>query len=834
MKRLLFILIFILIGCEERSLLVSDIASDTGTDEKNGHQIGSFYIEPVDSKTFNIRHNNLLLSGNRDEMFSLSSVDIGYEMMYGAFKSKDRIKKGWTAVDRIEYESISNNEMRVKLFIKDNLATIISLINHINEYGEYLEISYKKDDDYNRISLSLDCANPEHFIGFGAQSIDVDHFGNTLSGWVQEQGIGKVMHDNYNDLLWYVQGRKHSSHIPIPQILSSRNYILTVKDNIRPLISLCSDNSNTIRIEAGADSSIYIFPSNTPIESLKLATSVTGRSRIPPDFAFFPWIDAIFGSENVRRVAHKLRDEKIPASAIWTEDYKGAEFKGERYVLSEGWEIDRNLYPDFEELAKELHNLGFKFLTYFNSFVYKDSDAFEELDKKGLLIKDKEGKTYLFDGAKGSKSSLLDLLNEESVLWLKSKMKDTIDRGSDGWMGDFAEWLPTDAVLYDSKNGQNVSGLEVHNNYPVLWQRVQRELIDSYKDGVDRIFFVRSGWFGTPGLADVVWAGDQRTSFDIDDGLPTIIPIGIGLSICGISNYSHDIAGYQSMTNPPSDRELFYRWTELGAYTPIMRTHHGYMPKLNWSWERDEETTQFFRKYAQIHSSLFPYFRTLAVEASKTGIPIMRSLALHYPDEEIVWDLKDEYLLGEDILVAPIIQRDQRTKRLYLPSGRWTPIEQTGEYIEGGRYITIDAPLEYIPVFVREGGIIPMIKSEILTNVDIDNSYKSSRMDMNYRILKIFLGKGNSFTEFNGNRYTLDMISDYDKHKALMFSLKESSLKQCEEEQTDSCYKKLNDHLYVIYLSSKESLSISQEQKKIADLKITTPEPIGLEIHLYY
>jgi len=127
-----------------------------------------------------------------------------------------------------------------------------------------------------------------------------------------------------------------------------------------------------------------------------------------------------------------------------------------------------------------------------------------------------------------------------------------------------------------------------------------------------------------------------------------------------------------------------------------------------------------------------------------------------------------------------------------------------------------------------------MIKSEIPTNVDIDNSYKSSRMDMNYRILKIFLGKGGSFTEFNGNRYTLDMISDYDKHKALMFSLKESSLKQCEEEQTDSCYKKLNDHLYVIYLSSRESLSISQEQKKIADLKITTPEPIGLEIHLYY
>ncbi|MCX7959894.1 MAG: hypothetical protein N3B13_12705, partial [Deltaproteobacteria bacterium] len=302
------------------------------------------------------------------------------------------------------------------------------------------------------------------------------------------------------------------------------------------------DNSGRLGFEFSKGASLLLFVSDSPKGALKIASSVTGRSRIPPDFAFFPWIDAIFGSENVRRIAKKLRDNNIPASAIWTEDYKGAEFKGNRYVLSEHWEIDRNLYPDFEKLSDDLHNLGYKFLVYFNSFVFEDSDAFSELNSKGLLIKNNEGKTYLFDGHKGTKSSLLDLMNKSAREWLKMKMNEAIKMGADGWMGDFAEWLPADAVLYDSENRKKISGLTVHNRYPVMWQQIQREVIDSQNDNKDRLFFVRSGWFGTAELADVVWAGDQRTSFDEDDGLPTIIPIGIGLGICGVSNYGHDIA----------------------------------------------------------------------------------------------------------------------------------------------------------------------------------------------------------------------------------------------------------------------------------------------------
>ncbi|MCX7944058.1 MAG: hypothetical protein N2746_06075 [Deltaproteobacteria bacterium] len=844
MKNTLIVFIFVAWGCEIRNLEFSfDADNDTKLPNEETtfeFKSGSFIIRYSRENSLIIRHNNLLLEGFMDvhettevnSTFALRNVEIDYEMMYGSFKPRDKIKSPWIIPNKFSFNKISENEIRIDLLDSKGELGKISLTRKENTEGEYLEIKFMESKKYNRIYISFRCED-EAFIGFGAQSIDVNHYGSELYGWVQEQGIGKVMHDDYDDPLWYVMGRKHSSHIPIPQILSSRNFVATILDDIRPVMSLCKGNSQRLGFEFSIGASLLIFPSDNPKTALKLATSVTGRSRVPPDFAFFPWIDAIFGSENVRRIAQKLRDYDIPASVIWTEDYKGARFKGERYILSENWNIDRNLYPDFEELAKDLHRLGYKFLVYFNPFVFEDSDAFSELDSKGLLIKNSEGKTYLFDGHKGTKSSLIDLLNEDAVNWLKNKMNEVISMGADGWMGDFAEWLPTDSILFDSKNNKNVSGLLIHNKYPVLWQRVQREVIDSQNDNVDRLFFVRSGWFGTPELSDVVWAGDQRTSFDYDDGLPTIIPIGIGLGICGISNYGHDIAGYQSTTNPPSDKELFYRWTTIGAFSPIMRTHHGYIPKPNWSWESDEETITFFKKYAKIHSQLFPYLKSLSIIANTTGIPIMRSLALEFPEDKTVWDIKDAYMLGDYLLVSPVINRGELSKKVYLPSGRWATFNQSGNYIDGKRYITIETPIDSIPVFVKEGAIIPMIDETILTNVDIPNIYTNNDDKIKKRIILIFLGHDGRFTEYNNTTYVLKNFSDFNGKEELVFEINNKKISKCEKSLME-CYRRNENGRYTIYSNSKIKLTISSKSEKLSEFEIISQEKFDTELRLFF
>lgn len=836
MKRMLLLFSLLLLSCEERTIIDSEAIKDviiTDTESTTNFYAGSFGIQVSLQSSFDVAYKGLLLEGSRDEaspMVSLANIDINYEMRYGSFKPVDKIKKRWTAIDNLELQKVNDREIDVILYNKQRRSGVIRIGSQGSLEGEYLKMTFSESDDYNRIALSFRCED-EAFIGFGAQSIDVNHYGNELYGWVQEQGIGKVMNDEYDDPLWYLMGRKHSSHIPIPQILSSRGFVATIMDDIRPVVSICKNGSGVLRFEFSIGGSLYIFPQESAKRALLLATSVSGRSRLMPDFAFFPWIDAIFGSENVRSIARRLRDYKIPSSVIWTEDYKGGEFRGDRYVLSENWEIDRTLYPDFEELAEDLHNMGFKFLVYFNPFVFVDSDAFSELDSKGLLIKDANNKTYLFDGHKGTKASMLDLLNRETIAWLKSKMGDVIEKGADGWMGDFGEWLPTDAYMYDSESGKMVSGLVMHNRYPVLWQKVQREVIDSYGDK-ERLFFVRSGWFGTPGLVDVVWAGDQRTTFDVDDGLPTIIPIGLGLGICGISNFGHDIAGYNSVTNPPSTKELFFRWTELGAFSPVMRTHHGYIPLKNWTWDKDEETIELFRRYATIHSRLFPYLKTLNTEASKTGIPVMRPLALEFEKDKVCWDLKDQYMLGESILVAPVITDGARERRLYLPEGRWGLFNQTGRYIEGKRYITIEAPLDFIPVFVREGSIIPMLPEGVITNVDIPNPYRDDRL-FKMRTLLLFLGKDSQFVEYNGTEYRLKMKSSYDRSYEIGFEVDNSRLTACLDEKSN-CFIRDEQGRYIVYIRSNKTLQILAGEKVIAFFESRSESDFDLEVSIFY
>jgi alpha-glucosidase (family GH31 glycosyl hydrolase) len=332
-------------------------------------------------------------------------------------------------------------------------------------------------------------------------------------------------------------------------------------------------------------------------------------------------------------------------------------------------------------------------------------------------------------------------------------MRAAMALGADGWMNDFAEWLPTDSI-----NAAG-SGMGRHNRYPVLWQEVAREAIDGAPDGrSDRLFFGRSGWLGTPALADVIWAGDQRTTMDVDDGLPTIVPIGIGLGITGISTYGHDIAGYQSGTNPGSSKETYLRWTELGAWSPVMRTHHGSKPNGNWVWWSDAETTEQFRRYAKLHMALVPYMEGLAKVASETGLPIWRGLALAYPEDAAVWPIKDQVLVGDGLLVAPVVTEGETKRDVYFPAGRFYPWD-SGEPVVGPTTASIDAPLTEIPVFAAEGAVVPMFPDGVMTLVNGSPEVPDASSVGDDRVVRVFLGKSGTFSEAGGLGYKLEQLA---------------------------------------------------------------------------
>jgi sulfoquinovosidase len=429
---------------------------------------------------------------------------------------------------------------------------------------------------------------------------------------------------------------------------------------------------------------------------------------------------------------------------IWTEDWRGGEpnpLVPGGYRLKEEWDVDRELYPDFERVAEELHREGFAWHVYFAPFVATTSRVWNEAVARGALIKDKAGQPYLFASPTLGDTSMVDVTGEAGSAWAAEKMQAAFKLGADGFMGDYGEWLPTDAVLAAG------NAREEHNRYPVGWQQAQRRAIDSMPDAIakNRVSFVRSGWFGSPQLVDVFWGGDQSTDYGASDGIGTVIPIGLGLGLSGISTYGHDVGGYQTNATKPTTKELFFRWTELAAWSPVMRTHHTTEPKASWSFDRDEETLAHWGRYARLHMQLFPYLYGLARDASATGVPIWRQLAFHHPKETQLWGINDEFFVGPGVLVAPVVEENKSARRVLLPPGtyyRW----EGGAPVNAADFV-VPAPLGEVPVFVKPGTIVPMLTDEP-QNAD-------QAVAAQDRVVQVYCGQDGYFNEVAGATYTL-------------------------------------------------------------------------------
>jgi alpha-glucosidase (family GH31 glycosyl hydrolase) len=216
-------------------------------------------------------------------------------------------------------------------------------------------------------------------------------------------------------------------------------------------------------------------------------------------------------------------------------------------------------------------------------------------------------------------------------------------------------------------------------------------------------------------VVQVVWAGDQTTDFALGDGMPSVIPMGIGLGMTGFPYYGSDIGGYISTGTVPTTRELFFRWTTMGALTPVMRTHHGRQTTMNWQWDHDAETTAHFGRWARVHQQLFPYLRSLADASAATGAPIMRAMAYAHPEFEPGWSITDEYMLGPSIYVAPVMADAVTSRMVTLPPGTYRPLLGGAPLVSTGAATSVNAPVTEIPAFVPEGSMIVALPGAVDT-----------------------------------------------------------------------------------------------------------------------
>lgn len=569
-----------------------------------------------------------------------------------------------------------------------------------------------------RIQLVSTCDDTEHLIGLGGQSFDLDHRGETVPLWVQEDGIGKYTDedDNYQGV-WFLTGRKHSTHTPMPMLLSSRGYAVAVDTDARAIFDLCDSNPDAARFEAWdkkLDFQVFIGdPATSPAkDAFGHMIAWVGKAARPPELIFAPWIDALFGSANVRRVAQKLRDNGISASVIWTEDWRGGANSATGYALHEDWRVDRTLYPDFEQVASDLHGMGYAFHTYHNTFIDSTADVYAEANASGFPIKTADGVEYSFTGVKFTPSTLLDLTNPEGVTWAKNVMTESIDLGGDGWMADFAEWLPHDAVLYSGEDP-----MLAHNRYPVQWAKMNQEMFANTPPGrPPGIYFMRAAWLHQQPLSQVMWAGDQQTDWSEGDGYPSVIPIGLGMGLAGFPYFGHDVGGYMSQGTVSTSEELFYRWTTLGALSPVMRTHHGRNVTTNVQWEYSAGTVAHFSLWSRFHLQLATYLWGSIGSYERDGLPLFRCIALDYPDEDWAWTAVDEYLLGDRILVAPVLQEGATSRYVKLPAGEWSRLFD-GAPVGTGE-IMMNADRTGMPAFVPAGSMLVLYGSYFDTLLD--------------------------------------------------------------------------------------------------------------------
>lgn len=528
------------------------------------------------------------------------------------------------------------------------------------------------------------------------------------------------------------------TYIPVPFLFSPRGLGIYLDTAAISSFDLSEAEDQKFSVQLDSPSVDCYFFVGKPKAIIENYTALTGRTPLSPPWAYGVWICSYQGPEQVLKDASRLRQEKIPSSAIWTFDVMG---KGDIMGWPLWW---TGYYPQPRQFVDKLHSMGFKVLTYVHPYLrsvlypYNLPDpSYEQGLHQGLMVHNPQGQPT--GPAKPFADGNIDFTSPANVNWWEQKIRDiVVNDNFDGWMEDYGEWIND-----SDRFAAGVTGRDMANLYPLFYHKVTDEVARKAKPDV--VEFDRSGYAGSQGYTPVIWGGDQLPDWSQDRGLPSVVHGGITAGLSGFSVWGPDIEG-----NTHS-KELWTRWVEFGALTPIMRNHLWDKPADAVTLWSDEQTVDTFRKYAGLHMSLFPYLYTYAVQANKSGIPIMRDLLLEFPTDPKTYEVDAEYMLGDRMLVAPVIAQGATNRSLYLPRGSWVNY-WTGDMVDGGRDVTVSAPLEQIPILVRSGSILPFISAdtETLAQKPFDSSYGISLNNLTWRVFPASAPFQDSFTIYDG------------------------------------------------------------------------------------
>jgi len=550
--------------------------------------------------------------------------------------------------------------------------------------------------------LEFDVSKNIRFFGGGEQFSYVELTGKKVPFLVEENGIGrgdKPVTGIAN--IVGAGGHEFSSYLPIPLIINSENFAYLIENDCFSEIDLSQEGKIRLKVH---DNSIKlrVWKAESPKELITQISQHLGRMPILPDWTYGTILGIQGGADVVRERVKTAQSFGNPITAIWIQDWVGKKKTPIGSRLHWEWQPDTLTYPNFKQFCQEMNVQGIKVMGYINPFLLEGTAMTNEALKRNLIIHHADGTPYLvpFGGFDGY---ILDLTNPETRIWIKRIITtNMIENGLSGWMADFAEWSPFDAKLHSG-----IAPKDYHNRFAADWALINREAIQEAGKEGEVVFFSRSGWTGSSGISTLFWAGDQMVSFQPNDGLPSAINAMLSSGLSGIAINHSDIGGYTALNYPIfkkylRNKELLFRWIEFEAFTPIYRTHEGLLPKDMVQYYSDNETQQFFARFAKIHLELKPYFQKLIQEAAETGIPVIRHPWLVCPSDPECLNTNYQFFVGDDVLVLPVTEKGASTVSGYFPEGEWIHLFYGTTFL-GNRWQEVRAPIGVPAVFMRKG-----------------------------------------------------------------------------------------------------------------------------------